>query len=143
MATMNQLSKLYILLIVTLIGLTSCNIDEPDGKWDKMKWKNIDNLSKVNNIYVIPKEGGTFTFECKNYTPWLADVIVNGEHQDLLTNENRKAYKNDWFEVKITDKNVVFTFDEIEEPMTTRRVEVVATAGDIFDTFHFQQENCP
>ena len=140
---MNQLSKLCVLVIAILIGLTSCSFEEPEGKWDKMKWKNIDNLSKVNNIYVIPEEGGTFTFECKNYTPWLADVIVNGEHQDLLTHENRKAYKNDWFEVKITDKNVVFTFDEIEEPMTARGVEVVATAGDIFDTFHFQQEKRP
>ena len=88
---------------------------------------------------MIPVAGGTFTFECKNYTPWLSDVIINAEHQDI--HENWKEYKNDWFEVKIVDKKVIFTFDKIEGSIwTARSVEVTVTAGDIFDTFVFQQE---
>lgn len=136
---MKQLSKICIFLIIMLIGAASCG-DEPDGKWDKMKWNNVDNLTKVNNIYMIPKEGGAFTFECKNYTPWLSDVIINSERQDIITQENWKGYKKDWFEVKIVDKKVIYSFDALEEPMTGRTVEVVVTAGDIFDTFVFQQQ---
>lgn len=136
---MNHLFKISILLIVAFLSFSSCG-DEPDGKWDKMKWNNVDNLAKVNNIYVIPEEGGTFTFECKNYKPWLSDVIINTEHQDIYSSGSRKEYKSDWFEVNITDRKVMFTFDEIEEPMTGRTVEVVVTAGDIFDTFVFQQQ---
>ena len=140
---MNHLFKISIFLIAVLLGFSSCGDepgDRPIGDWEPMKWNNVDNLAKVNNIYVIPEEGGTFTFECKNYKPWLSDVIINTEHQDIYSSGSRKDYKNDWFEVKITDKKVMFTFDEIEEPMTGRTVEVVVTAGDIFDTFVFQQQ---
>ena len=138
---MKFLSKFSFLLIAILLGFSSCG-DEPDGKWAKMKWNNVDNLSKTNNIYVIPEEGGSFTFECKNYTPWIAEVVINTEHQDISSQEdwNWKVYTNDWFEVKITDKKVIFSFDEIKEPMTGRTAEVVMTAGDIFDTFIFQQQ---
>ena len=137
---MKLLSKISILLIVVLLGLPSCG-DEPDGKWDKMKWINVDNLTKVNNTYVIPEEGGTFTFECTNYSrPWLSDVVINSEHQDIFSLESWKEYKNDWFEVKIVDNKVMFTFDDIEEPITGRTVNVTVTAGDIFYTFIFQQQ---
>ena len=139
---MRLLSGISFLLIAVLLGFSSCNGDEPDGKWAKMKWNNVDNLAIVNNIYVIPEQGGSFTFECKNYTPWFSDVIINTEPQRMVLQENWnwKEYKNDWFEAKITDNKVMFTFDEIKEPMTGRTVEVVLTAGDIFDTFVFQQQ---
>lgn len=138
---MKFLSQFSILMIAVLLGFSSCG-DEPDGKWSKMKWNNVDNLTKTNNIYVIPEEGGSFTFECKNYTPWIADVVINTERQDILSQDDWKwkEYRNDWFEVKITDKKVIFSFDEIKEPMTGRTAEVVVTAGDIFDTFIFQQQ---
>lgn len=134
---MKERAKTLLLLLVLLVGVAACGSDEPDGKWAKMKWENVDNLEKVNGVYVIPEGGGSFTFECKNYNPWLADVIINGEHQDM--GENWKEYKDDWLEVKVVDKKIIFTFDKIGESMTTRRVEIVVTAGDIFDHFSFQQ----
>ena len=134
---MKKMSKTLLLLLVVLVGVAACGVDEPDGKWAKMKWENIDNLEKVNGVFMVPEGGGSFTFECKNYNPWLADVIINGEHQDMGV--NWKGYKNDWLEVKVVDKKIIFTFDKIGESMTTRRVEIVVTAGDIFDHFSFQQ----
>lgn len=134
---MKERAKTLLLLLVLLVGVTACGSDEPDGKWAKMKWENVVNLQKVNGVFVIPEGGGSFTFECKNYNPWLADVIINGVHQDM--GENWKEYKNDWLEVKAVDKKIIFTFDKIGESMTTRRVEIVVTAGDIFDYFSFQQ----
>ena len=64
-------------------------------------------------------------------------MIINDEYQD--TGWDRKGYKNDWLEVKVVDKKIIFTFDKISESMTTRRVEIVVTAGDIFARFSFQQ----
>ena len=138
---MNHLIKFSVLLMVVLLGWSSCG-DEPDGKWEKMKWKNVDNLAKVNDIYVIPEEGGTFTFECKNYRPWLSHVVINSEPQDvgLEWQDHWIEFSNDWFGVEIVDKKVIFSFDGIEEPMTARTVEVVVTGGDIFDPFVFQQQ---
>lgn len=137
---MKILSRISILLIGVLLGFSSCG-DEPDGKWAKMKWNNVDNLAKVNGTYMIPEEGGTFTFECKNYYPWLSSVIINSEPFGREEwNETWMKCISDWFEVEITDKKVIFTFDEIKEPMTGRTVKVEVTAGDIFDTFIFQQQ---
>lgn len=138
---MRLLSRISMLLIAVLLGFSSCDNEQPIGIWSPMKWNNVDNLTKTNNIYVIPAEGGSFTFECKNYAPWLSDVIINTERQKMVLQENwnRKEYKNEWFEVKIIDKKVIFTFDKIEKPMTERTVEVEVTAGDIYDDFVFKQ----
>ena len=133
---MKKATILLIILLATVASLVSCG-DEPDGKWDKMKWKNLSGLTKENGTYIVPADGGTYAFECKNYHPWLSEVIINGEYQD--TGWDRKGYKNDWLEVKVVDKKIIFTFDKISESMTTRRVEIVVTAGDIFDRFSFQQ----
>jgi hypothetical protein len=134
---MKKMSKTLLLLLVVLVGVAACGVDEPDGLWAKMKWENVDKLEKVNGVFLIPEGGGTFTFECKNYHPWLSEVIINDEYQD--TGWDRKGYKNDWLEVKVVDKKIIFTFDKISESMLTRRVEIVVTAGDIFDRFSFQQ----
>ena len=141
---MKCLSKISILLIAVLLGFSSCS-DEPDGKWAKMKWNNVDNLVKVNNIYVIPEEGGTFTFECKNYTPWLSRVYVNNEPKPIVREDLHEMWKkciiDDWFEIEIVDKKMIIFFDRIDDYyLTERKVTVEVTAGDIFDTFIFQQQ---
>ncbi len=140
---MKHVLKISILLMAILLTLSSCGDgDEPDGKWEKMKWKNIDRLTEVNHTYIIPEEGGTFTFECTNYRPWLSYVAINCEPQDAGQDwqDLWTEFSNDWFGVEIVDKKVIFTFDEIEEPVPLRTVEVVVTGGDIFYTFLFQQQ---
>ena len=39
---MKHLSKILVLLFIAVLGVSSCG-DEPDGKWDKMKWTNVNN----------------------------------------------------------------------------------------------------
>lgn len=135
---MKLLSKTIVLLFISLFCFTSCG-DEPIGKWPKMKWKNIDNLTLINGAYIIPEEGGTFTFECTNYHIWLCSVVINGERQ-IITSDNYYDYKNDWFEVRIVEKNIFFTFDKIDETTNSRIVDVDVTGGDIFDYFYFNQQ---
>lgn len=134
---MKKMCKALLLLFVLLVGVASCG-DEPDGKWAKMKWEPDNNLTKVNDYYVIPEDGGAFTFVCKNYNPWLAEVIVNNEHQDI--SNHWKEFKNDWLGVMVVDNKVIFTFEKIDDPMSARGVEIVVTAGDIFDRFRFWQQ---
>lgn len=141
---MNHLFKISIYLIVALLAFSSCG-EEPDGKWDKMEWISVDNLAQVNNIYVIPEEGGTFTFECKNYTPWLSRVYVNNEPKPIVREDLQEKWKkciiDDWFEIEIVDKKMIIFFDRIDDYyLTERKVTVEVTAGDIFDTFIFQQQ---
>ena len=39
---MKHVLKISILLMAVLLGLSSCGDgDEPDGKWEKMKWKQL------------------------------------------------------------------------------------------------------
>jgi hypothetical protein len=36
---MKKVAKTLLMVLLVLITATSCGKDEPDGKWDKMKWK--------------------------------------------------------------------------------------------------------
>ncbi len=138
---MRHLFRISILLIIVLMAFSSCG-DEPDGNWAPMKWINIDNLTKVDNVYVIPEEGGTFTFECTNYKfPWISSIMENGVDENSLEIiiEFRKFIGN-WFEVQCINADLVITIDPLEADCNDRSLTVLVTAGDIFDTFVFQQQ---
>ena len=139
---MKHLFKISILLVVALLAFSSCG-DEPDGKWAKMKWKNVDNLAKVDNVYVIPEGGGTFTFECTNYkAPWISTIMENGvdEYSLVEINNDFRKFTGNWFEVECINADLVVTIDPLEADCYDRSLTVVVTAGDIFDTFVFQQQ---
>ena len=139
---MKLLSRISILLIVALLGLSSCG-DEPDGKWDKMKWNDLSNLKQVEGKYIVPASGGTYTFECKNYmAPWINTVMEDGVADYSLyeiSNDFHK-YTGNWFEVRCINADLVVTIAPLEADNPTRSLTVVVTAGDIFDTFVFQQQ---
>ena len=78
---MKKATIVLIIFLATVAGLVSCGGDEPDGKWDKMKWKDLSGLSKENGVYIVPADGGTYAFECTNYnSPWLSGILDNGEY---------------------------------------------------------------
>lgn len=56
---MKKVAILLIIFLATLASLASCSSNEPDGKWDKMKWKDLSGLSKENGVYIVPADGGT------------------------------------------------------------------------------------
>lgn len=139
---MRHLFRISILLIIVLMAFSSCG-DEPDGSWAPMKWINIDNLTKVDNVYVIPEGGGTFTFECTNYKfPWISSIMENGVDENFLLeiDTDFRKFRGNWFEVQCINADLVVTIDPLEADCHDRSLTVVVTAGDIFDTFVFQQQ---
>ena len=133
---MKQILRISILLLVVLAGVASCGKDEPDGKWDDMKWNVPSALTKENGVYIVPANGGTYTFECKNYTPWIDHCESN--FYDMVVSSTTYAY-SEWFEVIVEGKNVIITFQPLEDDTEARQLTVVVTAGDIFDSFKFTQ----
>ena len=133
---MKQILRTFALLLVLLAVVASCSKEEPDGKWDKMKWNDLSGLTKVDGVYIVPAQGGTYTFECKNYTPWI-DHCDYG-YYDMAVHTSTHVY-GEWFEVTIDGKKVIVTFQPLEDEAETRQLTVTVTAGDIFDTFRFEQ----
>lgn len=131
---MKQLPIFCILLIIILISVSSCG-DEPDGKWGKMKWKVPADITCVDNVYIIPANGGSFKFTCKNYKPWIAQF----DHNVMMFSDLHRV-DGSWFQIKCEENDVIFTFQPMTDEDETRELMVVLSAGDIFDRFYFRQE---
>ena len=136
---MSRTLQLFILLTVALLGFTSCG-DELDGKWEKMKWTNVNNLMKVQGSYLIPEEGGTFRFQCRNYGRiWIDSYTVDGVPY-VFNSESPLETGDLWFSVIILDNNITITAMPLPESVESRYFNLVMTAGDIFDTLTFKQQ---
>ncbi|MBR5029816.1 MAG: hypothetical protein IKX63_01775 [Muribaculaceae bacterium] len=131
---MKQKIRTILILMVVLVGVASCGKDEPDGKWAKMEWNDLSGLAKVNGVYMVPAAGGTYTFECKNYKPWI-DHCEYGSY-DMVVSSSTYVY-SEWFEIIIDGNIMTVIFQPIEE--ASRHLNIVLTAGDIFDNFYFEQ----
>lgn len=147
---MKQATRVLILLMAVMTCLVSCKGDEPVGKWDKMKWKLPDGLTREKSAYIVPASGGTFTFTCKNYgAPWLSSITDGTEYlypvflQDGAeeTEPDFHSFKCEWFEVKCVEADVNITFAPLDSSTESRQMSVTVTAGDIFDTFTFIQRH--
>jgi len=138
---MKNLSKLFVLLVIALLGVSSCG-DEPEGKWDKMKWTNVDNLMNYQGVYLIPAVGGVYTFQCRNYGhPWIESVTVDGVTYNSINGlPDRLEFRGEWCRVKFDGNKLYITADPLPESVESRVINVRVTAGDIFDTLSFSQQ---
>lgn len=136
---MKQLTKYLILLIVAVLGVTSCGSDEPDGKWERMKWTNVNDLKNVNGVYILPEENGTYTFLCRNYEqPWFTSFTVNGVQQTV--SDNHSISGDWWFTAKFEGNKLLITVGTLPKSVDSRDFTLNVTAGDIFDSLIFRQE---
>lgn len=133
---MKRCLKVAVLLMAVLIGVASCGKDEPDGKWAKMKWEDKSGLAKVNGVYIVPASGGTYTFTCQNYKPWI-DYCNYGFYEMAVSSSTHVI--GEWFEVECVDHDVIVTFQPLDDLSKSRSLTVVMTAGDIFDQLVFEQ----
>jgi hypothetical protein len=131
---MKKIFGTIVLLLAVMASVASCG-DEPDGKWEKMKWNDLSGLTKEDGIYIVPATGGTYTFECKNYNPWI-DHCSSG-YNDVVVSSYTHVY-NEWFDVLCNNKNVIVTIAPLTST-SARQLTVELTAGDIFDSFKFEQ----
>ena len=126
-------------MIATLLGATSCG-DEPDGQWAKMKWTNVNNLMNDQGVYYLPEDGGSYTFLCRNYEqPWIASVTVDGVMQ-VISNENRKEFNGEWFTLRFEGNKLIISAESLPESVESRGFHLQVTAGNIFDTLLFSQQ---
>lgn len=141
---MKQITKTLILLLVVLVGATSCGKDEPDGKWENMKWKIPSGVIQLDsNSFIVPTSGGSFTFVCENYEPWIATITEREGYTSVeyvVQKQNSHYFEEKWGSVKCEKKNVTITFTPIDED-DVRELEVTLTAGDLFHTFVFLQHD--
>lgn len=134
--------KILRLALVMLAAscFASCNLDDPDGKWDPMKWKADVPVQTTDGVYTIRAVGEELTFSCRNYSsPWIASAVSNGEYFYPPREANDfNTITTDWFRAETSGNklNVVF---EANETTSERRLELTVTAGDIFYTFKFKQ----
>ena len=136
---MKQILRTFLFLMVALVAVVSCG-DEPDGKWDKMQWTNVNNLMNVNGVYLFPEESGSYTFLCRNYDrPWIESVIVNGVPQ-AVDNEDRFQFNGEWFTLNFEGNKLIINVKELPESVESRSFDLNVTAGDIFDTLNFSQK---
>lgn len=136
---MRRFLRSLILLTIALLTATSCG-DEPDGKWDKMKWTNVNNLMQEQGSYLIPEAGGTFRFQCRNYGHiWIASYTINGVSYPI-NGESLPEMDDVWFTVIIKDNIMTIVAEPLPESVESRYFSLELTAGDIFDTFVFKQQ---
>ncbi len=140
---MKQITSVLLLLAVLAATSLVSSCDEPDGRWDKMKWIDHSGLNQENGTYLVPADGGEYTFECKNYkAPWLSSIGVNGEYvyPNLASMDEFHSFTGEWFSVKCDGADVVISIDPLDESTATRNLSLTVTAGDIFDSFSFTQQ---
>ena len=142
---MTKVFKIFLLACVAALSLSSCDKDEPllDGDWEAMKWNNPSELVQKDKVFIVPADGGSYTFECKNYYPWMCGVIEGKDDTGqyyLADSEDRHHLNGSWWEVSIDKKLVTVTFSPLDSETATRDLSVSLTAGDIFCYLMFSQQ---
>ena len=133
----------FVLLALTF---TACSQSALEGDWDPMKWTAEESYQMVDGIFMVPQEGATFTFTCKNYSkPWVSDARQGGIYLRPQEPQPETPYDfniivGDTFRAEIHDNIFTVTFTP-NTATSSRLVSITVTAGDIFYTFRFAYRN--
>ena len=132
---------LLLILIVLPFFIASCSDD--DGKVDPMKWKSEEKVSNDGYFHVAP-QGGTFVFQCKNYS----DFWIIGITEQEVKGEEKKFYPavDDHEDLTITSNWATATRNGNTLTVTilpttsdgNRYIKVSVQNGDAFDEFKFK-----
>ena len=97
------MKKLLLCLLVGVMSLTSCELSDPDGLADPMKWSTVPSGLK-NGELKVEAEGGSSLFACKNYKSfWISSVKEEGKFKE---NTSYKEFDGGWYLVKIGDNEL-------------------------------------
>ena len=131
-----RMKKLLLCLLVRVMSLTSCELSDPDGLADPMKWSTVPSGLK-NGELKVKAEGGSSLFACKNYKSfWIASVKEEGEFKE---NTSYKEFDGGWYLVKIEDNELKVIINR-NETNASRSFTVCVEAGNAFDEFKFVQD---
>lgn len=134
------MKKLLLCLLVGVMSLTSCELSDPDGLADPMKWSTVPSGLK-NGELKVEAEGGSSLFACKNYKSfWISSVKEEGKFKE---NTSYKEFDGGWYLVKIEDNELKVIINR-NETNASRSFTVCVEAGNAFDEFSsykMQQDN--
>ena len=130
------MKKLLLCLLASVMSLTSCDVSDPDGLADPMKWSTVPSGLK-NGELNVDAEGGSCLFVCKNYKHyWIASVKEEGVFKEITSGEE---FKGDWYLIKVEDHQLKVIINR-NETGASRSFMVSVEAGNVFDEFKFVQD---
>lgn len=142
-------TRLFFMFAAVIFAATfaGCSNSHIDGDWEPMKW--TTDVNTTSGGYVeVPNEGGTYVFTCKNYSGiWLShateitgnekNIFYAGEQKDANGAYDFNNITTTWAAIKSEEGKLIVTIAP-NETATSRTLEVVVTAGDVFDYFEFR-----
>ena len=129
-----------LLLIIFATTFVACESEEKDGDWEAMKWEtNVSNINK--NKIEVPNEGGVYVIKCTNYKNyksfWIYALSESGE--SLPISYEDKKIEREWYSIKIDDGSIMTVSILSNSSDDNRTLEIGIQAGDVFDSFLFEQ----
>ncbi len=139
---MKKTVKTMLLVLLVIVTATSCGKEERMlGDWPPMKWKAPSDLVQIQEgVYQVPLSGGTYTFICENYEPWIILLHESGPNVSYETPGRRPSFEGEWCTVNCEKKKVTITFSPTTED-APHEFDIEFTAGDVFYDMHFLQRN--
>lgn len=126
--------RMLFIAFLAVAGLTACSNE--DGDWESMKWKTDVKMEKGHSISV-PVKGGSYLFTCRNYgCIWFSDLQENG---DYIVLDDFYQIRGKWVTADV-DNNVLTVTISPNDSGKQRTVLIGVSAGDIFDSFTFNQD---
>lgn len=129
------MKRILLIFAVACFALVSCKEEMQDGDWPPMEWENVTYATKTinnNSHYIVPKEGGSYTFVCKNYRMPIPRLFCSYD------NSGKNWEQNLFTEAKCKDYSVTITF--APNDTTTRIAYAEFSVGDAGCVLNFVQE---
>ena len=147
-----KIGKLFFLCVsvLSVLSFAACDKEEEEemGKFEPMKWQQTDYLTTEDNEttrYVVPSEGGSFTFTCKNYDSLRLSQIKyerDGESR-YRTSSTDESFSTTSASDEICDISVDGNIVEITSKPNTDsllKIDVILTHAHAFGKLCFVQE---
>lgn len=137
---------IFLILAFGMAGLLTACSDSLDGTGEPMKWKtSVETVKDAHGKYVsVPKEGGTYTFTCKNYDSfWFSDVVGNqdGKSQHYYPDDMKDPHHivvSSWAQMNCKGRDLIVEIQP-NTGSSERTLTVGIQVGNIFGSFRFIQ----
>ena len=126
-----------LLLIIFATTFVACESQEKNGDWESMKWEtNVSNINK--NKIEVPNEGGVYVIKCTNYKSFWINALSESGESLPISYEDEKI-EREWYSIKIDDGNTMTVSILSNSSDDNRTLKIGIQAGDVFDSFLFEQ----
>jgi len=125
------LSTFFIIALCVIMG--ACG-DDPEGKWDEMKWKSQTRFtSDFPHAVTLDAAGETVIFTCTNYSMMGVDAIDQQGNRTPIEDLSATWYTATWSD------NVFILIVPANQTGKSRTIQLYPWSGDVQDSFLFTQ----